>query len=108
MQQCVAYPSRRARTEARGAGPSELSRSTVRIGTYNLRLCPASSSPRGQAIAAWMKSQDVNVWLLTEVHRDWTSGNGRLVVATERGHAPAEKRWSGIETDLPLGELRTS
>lgn len=80
----------------------------MRIGTYNLRLCPASPSPRGQAIAAWMKSQDVDVWLLTEVHRDWTSGNGRLVVAPERGAAPAEKRWSGIETGLPLGELRMS
>jgi hypothetical protein len=80
----------------------------VRIGTYNLRLCPESSSPRGQAIAAWMQSQAVDVWLLTEVHRDWTSGKERLVVAAERGAAPAWKRWSGIETDLQLGELRTS
>ncbi|WP_374201715.1 endonuclease/exonuclease/phosphatase family protein [Blastococcus sp. KM273129] len=82
--------------------------STVRIGTYNLRLCPTSSSARGQAIADWMKSQDVDVWLLTEVHRDWTPGDGRFVVAPERGIAPAEKRWSGVETRLPLGDLRTS
>jgi hypothetical protein len=80
----------------------------VRIGTYNLRLCPSASSPRGRAIGDWMKGQDVHVWLLTEVHRDWSSGTGRLVVAPERSVAPAEKRWAGIETDLPLGGLRTS
>lgn len=80
----------------------------MRIGTYNLRLCPTSFSARGQAIADWMTSQDVDVWLLTEVHRDWTSCKGRLTVSPERSVSPAEKCWAGIETDLPLGELRTS
>ena len=80
----------------------------MRIGTYNLRLCPTSSSARGQAIADWMTSQDVDVWLLTEVHRDWTSGKGRLTVSPERSVSPVEKRWAGIETDLPLGGLPTS
>ena len=79
----------------------------MRIGTYNLKLCPTSSWPRGQAIADWMESQDVDVWLLTEVHRDWTPDSGRVVVSSPRGGAPAEKRWSGIQTELPFGELRT-
>lgn len=80
----------------------------MRIGTYNLKLCPTSSWPRGQAIADWMKSQAVDVWLLTEVHRDWAPVSGTVVVSSERGGAPAEKRWSGIQTELPFGELTTS
>jgi hypothetical protein len=80
----------------------------VRIGTWNLKLCPTSSFPRGQAIAAWMDSQAVDVWLLTEVHRDWGRSDRGFVVAPERGAAPAHKRWSGIEARLPLGELRTT
>jgi endonuclease/exonuclease/phosphatase family metal-dependent hydrolase len=87
--------------------PPEQPRSTVRIGTYNLKLCPTSSWPRGQAIAEWMKVQAVDVWLLTEVHRDWTPGNGRVVVSSERAGAPTEKRWSGIQTELPFEDLRT-
>ncbi|WP_104526010.1 endonuclease/exonuclease/phosphatase family protein [Blastococcus atacamensis] len=79
----------------------------MRIGTYNLKLCPASSSTRGQAVAAWMADQAVDVWLLTEVRRDWIPGRGRLVVSSERAASPVEKRWCGIETELPLGELRT-
>ncbi len=80
----------------------------MRIGTYNLKLCPTSSWPRGQAIADWMTSQAVDVWLLTEVHRYWATPGARVVVSSERAGAPAEKRWSGIQTELPLGEpLRT-
>lgn len=78
----------------------------MRIGTYNLKLCPTSSSPRGRAIASWLEGQALDVRLLTEVHRDWTPDRGRLVVSAERGGAPTEKRWSAIQTELPLGELR--
>ncbi|WP_448609424.1 endonuclease/exonuclease/phosphatase family protein [Geodermatophilus sp. URMC 60] len=80
----------------------------MRIGTWNLKLCPTSTSERGQAIATWMDAQAVDVWLLTEVHRDWDPRGGRLVVAPPRGIDRKEKRWAGIETALPLGELRTA
>ncbi|MGY1782237.1 endonuclease/exonuclease/phosphatase family protein [Geodermatophilus sp. SYSU D01036] len=79
----------------------------MRIGTWNLWLCPPSTSPRGQAISGWLDQQAVDVWLLTEVHRDWDRGR-RLVVSPRRGVGPEEKRWAGIETALPLGALRTS
>jgi hypothetical protein len=78
----------------------------VRIGTGNLKFCPASTSERGQAIAAWMDAQAVDVWLLTEVHRDWDPRGGRLVIAPPRGIDKKEKRWAGILTELPLGGLR--
>jgi hypothetical protein len=78
----------------------------VRIGTWNLELCPTSASEREQAITAWMDGQAVDVWLLTEVHRDWDPRGGCLVVAPPRGIDRKEKRWAGIETALPLRELR--
>lgn len=78
----------------------------MRIGTYNLKLCPEPTSDRGRALASWMDAQDVDVWLLTEVHRDWAPG--RLVVSPERAGGAAYKRWAGIATALPHGELRTA
>ncbi|WP_157937012.1 endonuclease/exonuclease/phosphatase family protein [Geodermatophilus chilensis] len=81
--------------------------STVRIGIWNLKLCPTSTSERGQAIAAWMDAQGVDVWLLTEVHRDWGSRGTSFVVSPPRG-IDKEKRWAGIETAVPLGELHTA
>ena len=78
----------------------------MRIGTWNLKLCPPSTSPRGQAIAAWVDNQSVDVWLLTEVHQDWDPLDGRLVLAPPRGIETKDKRWAGIRTELPLGELR--
>ncbi|WP_375791630.1 endonuclease/exonuclease/phosphatase family protein [Geodermatophilus sabuli] len=57
-------------------------------------------------MAAWMDAQDVDIWLLTEVRRDWDPRGGRLVVAPPRGIDNKEKRWAGIETALPLGGLR--
>ncbi len=77
----------------------------MRIGTWNLKLCPDRSSARGQAIASWMKSRAADVWLLTEVHRDWESD---LVVSPSRAGGPEHKRWAGIATSLPLGALRTA
>jgi hypothetical protein len=80
----------------------------VRIGTWNLKLCPTSESVRGQAIASWMEAQAAGIWFLTEVHRDWAPQVGRLEVSPPRGVAPENKRWAGIQTALPLRELRTA
>jgi hypothetical protein len=80
----------------------------VRIGTWNLKLCPPTTSDRGQAIASWLDDQAADLWLLTEVHRDWDAGGRQFVVSPPRGGSPAEKRWAGIATALPLGELRTA
>jgi hypothetical protein len=78
----------------------------VRIGTWNLKLCPERSSDRGRAMTAWMDAQAVDVWLLTEVHRDWAVDG--FVVSPPRGGAPEFKRWAGIGTALPFAELRTA
>lgn len=81
----------------------------MRIGTWNLRLCPTSTSTseRGQAIAAWMDAQAVDVWLLTEVHRDWAPRDGHLVVSPRRSDDVECKRWAAIESKLPMSELTT-
>jgi hypothetical protein len=79
----------------------------VRIGTWNLKLGPSSDSDRGQAIAAWLDEQQADLWLLTEVHRGWDARGGRFVVSPERSVSAEHKRWSGIATSLPLGELGT-
>lgn len=78
----------------------------MRIGTWNLKLCPTPSSARGQAVACWLDEQAADVWMLTEVHRDWA--DRQLVVSPARGVGLAEKRWAGIHTALPIGELRSS
>lgn len=80
----------------------------MRIGTWNLKLCPASDSPRGAAICSWLDEQSAGVWLLTEFRHDWNPRGGRFVVSPPRGIGPKEKRWAGIETALPLGELDTN
>lgn len=78
----------------------------MRIGTWNLKLCPEPGGERGRAIAAWLDSQAVDVWLLTEVHRDWDPRGGRFVVAPPRAGSDQDtKRWAGIETRLPVGEV---
>ena len=80
----------------------------MRIGTWNLQLCPRPDSTRGVAVADWLKAQGADLWLLTEVRHDWPSRGGDLVVSPPRGVGPVEKRWAGIETALPLASLRTA
>jgi Endonuclease/Exonuclease/phosphatase family len=77
----------------------------VRIGTWNLELCPRSTSPRGAAIATWLGSQAADIWLLTEVHRDWDPRGGAFVVSPPRSSGPPEKRWAGIATALSMEQL---
>lgn len=81
----------------------------MRIGTWNLKLCPDPARERAGAIAAWLDEQDVDVWLLTEVHRDWDPRGGSFLVSGLRsGTDQVTKRWAGIETRLPVGELGRS
>ena len=81
----------------------------MRIGTWNLKLCPEPGRDRGRTIAAWLDAQDVDIWLLTEVHRDWDPRGGSFVVSPPRsGTDEVTKRWAGIETRLPMGELGTA
>jgi hypothetical protein len=76
----------------------------VRIGTWNLKLCPSRDWPRGRSIGEWLDAQHADLWLLTEVHPDWDPG--RMAVSPPRSHdAEQPKRWAGIRTELPLTEL---
>lgn len=97
---------------ARGTAVVEVARpaaeeSGVRIGTWNLKLCPTRQWPRGLAIASWLDRQAADIWLLTEVHRDWRRSDDGFVVSPPRGGAPDHKRWSGIVSGLPFGTLDT-
>lgn len=81
----------------------------MRIGTWNLEECPDTDRARGRAIATWLDGQAVDIWLLTEVHRDWDPRGGSFVVSPSRSGSPdVTKRWAGIETRLPAVELRTA
>jgi hypothetical protein len=77
----------------------------LRIGTWNLRECPSPTSARGAAIAAWLGAQCVDVWLLTEVHAEWSGPGGPVVVSPPRGSSQPARRWSGIQTQLPVERL---
>jgi hypothetical protein len=82
------------------------SSSTFRIGTWNLRQCPAPSTDKGKTVASWLDAQKADVWLLTEVHCDWDPRGGTFIASPPRsfdGDKP--KRWAGIETALPLTEI---
>ncbi len=75
----------------------------MRIGTWNLDRCPSSTSEKGQEVAARLDELKADLWLLTEVHRDWDPRGGTFVVSRPRSFDPdAPKRWAGIETSLPL------
>ncbi|MGY1709093.1 hypothetical protein ACI8AC_06235 [Geodermatophilus sp. SYSU D00758] len=58
-------------------------------------------------MAAWLDEQDVDIWLLTEVHRDGDPRGRKLAVWPPRGFGPDHQRWAGIATTLPSGTLRT-
>ncbi|WP_369253339.1 hypothetical protein [Geodermatophilus amargosae] len=78
---------------------------SVRIGTWNLKLCPPPDLERGSALRTWMDSQDAQLWLLTEVHPDWTSPEG-FVLSPPRSLDPDKpKRWAGISASHSLTEV---
>jgi hypothetical protein len=79
----------------------------VRIGTWNLNLRPETTT-RAEAIASWLDLQRADIWLLTEIQRDWDPRGRSFVVSPSRALPPDEKRWAAIETSLPLGELRSA
>jgi hypothetical protein len=53
-------------------------------------------------MASWMEGQAADIWLLTEVHRDWDQ---TLVVSPARGGGPEWKRWAGIASSAELEAL---
>ncbi|MGY1606371.1 MULTISPECIES: endonuclease/exonuclease/phosphatase family protein [unclassified Geodermatophilus] len=78
----------------------------MRIGTWNLDRCPSSTSEKGQEVAARLDELKADLWLLTEVHRDWDPRGGTFAVSRPRSFDPdAPKRWAGVETSLPLTTL---
>jgi hypothetical protein len=75
----------------------------TRIATWNLRLCPSPGYARGNEVARWQEKLAADIWLLTEVHRDWDSSSGEFCVSPPRGGAGKDtKRWAGIQTHLPI------
>jgi hypothetical protein len=78
----------------------------TRVATWNLRLCPSPGYARGNEIARWQEKIAADIWLLTEVHRDWNSGSGWTSVSPPRGGTDRDaKRWAGIQTRLPITTL---
>ena len=74
----------------------------LRIATWNLRSCPVPWSERGEEISVWQDEVGADVWLLTEVHRDWRSPAGWVEVSPPRGGAPDHRRWAAVQTHLPV------
>ncbi len=75
----------------------------LRVATWNLERCPAPGSGRGSEVAWWQEELAADVWLLTEVHRDWHSAAGEVEVSPPRGgNAPVTSRWAAVQTHLPM------
>lgn len=78
----------------------------TRIATWNLRGCPRPGYPKGAEVARWQAKLSADIWLLTEIHRDWNSSSGWVSVSGPRGgDSPDTKRWAGIQTDHPMTPL---
>jgi hypothetical protein len=77
----------------------------TRIATWNLRECPSPGYAKGNEVARWQEKLAADIWLLTEVHRDWDSPS-RFSVSPPRGGTDRDvKRWAGIQTRLPMTPL---
>ena len=57
----------------------------TRIATWNLRGCPSPGYPKGAEVARWQEKLSADIWLLTEIHRDWNSSSGWASVSDPRG-----------------------
>jgi endonuclease/exonuclease/phosphatase family metal-dependent hydrolase len=69
----------------------------VRIGTWNVnRAVP--DDERGDTLARWVREQQVDLWLLTEVHSDWRPRGRELIVSPRRSYGAERQRWAAIET----------
>jgi endonuclease/exonuclease/phosphatase family metal-dependent hydrolase len=78
----------------------------TRVATWNLRECPSPGYAKGAEVARWQEKLSADIWLLTEVHREWNSSSGWTSVSPPRGGATRDtKRWAGIQTRLPMTEL---
>jgi hypothetical protein len=85
------------------AAPEE---GVTRIATWNLRGCPSPGYVKGAEVARWQEKLSADIWLLTEVHRDWDSSSGSVSVSPPRGgDSPDTKRWASIQTRLPMTQL---
>ncbi len=74
----------------------------LRVATWNLDRCPSPGSGKGFEVARWQDELAADVWLLTEVHRDWSSPAGEVEVSPPRGHGPDDRRWAAVQTHLPM------
>ncbi|GAB3345377.1 hypothetical protein GCM10027300_03380 [Modestobacter lapidis] len=75
----------------------------TRIATWNLRDCPSPGYAKAAEIVRWQEKLSADIWLLTEVHRDWDSSSGWVSVSgPRRGDSPDTKRWAGIQTHLSI------
>jgi hypothetical protein len=78
----------------------------TRVGTWNLRDCPHPEYAKGWEVARWQEKLSADIWLLTEVHRDWGAASGWVSVSPPRGgDTPDTKRWAGIQSHLPMTPL---
>jgi hypothetical protein len=76
------------------------------VGTWNLRGCPHPDYEKGAEVARWQEKVSADIWLLTEVHRDWAWSCSSWAVSPPRGGETSDtKRWAGIQTHLPMTQL---
>jgi len=79
---------------------------TLRVGTWNLEKCPHPEDAKGWEVARWQDHLAADIWLLTEVHRDWESARGSVLVSPPRGgDGSGTKRWAAIQTPYPIYQL---
>ena len=77
-----------------------------RVATWNLRGCPRPDYAKGLEVARWQEKMSADIWLLTEVHRDWGCSSGLWAVSPPRGGDTVDsQRWAGIQTHLRMTQF---
>jgi hypothetical protein len=76
----------------------------VRIGTWNVNRA-FSGNERGDVLAAWLRGQEVDLWLITEVHSDWRPRGRELIVSPSRSWGAERQRWAAIESSSTVEQL---
>ncbi|SHG42109.1 endonuclease/exonuclease/phosphatase family protein [Geodermatophilus nigrescens] len=79
----------------------------MRIGTWNVNRVYRDSE-RAPGIKAWLTGQQVDLWLLTEIHGDWHARGDGLTVSPKRSWGAERQRWAAIETSLTVTKLAPS
>jgi len=77
----------------------------MRLATWNLKLCPAPQSQRGQRISQLLAHDGDSIMLLTEVHANWGIATPHSSISPQRSGYERQHRLAGVFSSLPHDRL---